>query len=121
MITNLPTLKFTDNYLNKEFTLKPNVYVSTEGRLVVCYESRPQNYADFGDDDKSADWDLGDENHITLPKPHYAVMADEWNVAFPPHAGNVWINGESKYARSQLSFTREQAVELAKRILEELT
>lgn len=62
----LPTIKLHDNFLDKDMTLEPSVYISSDGRLVICYESEPQNYSDFGDDEKTFKWTIGDKNHLTI-------------------------------------------------------
>lgn len=67
-MNKLPTIKLHDNFLDKDMTLYPSVYISSEGRLVICYESEPENYADFGNDDKSWDWSIGGEKHLTIKK-----------------------------------------------------
>ena len=65
-MNKLPTIKLHDNFLDKDMTLEPSVYISRKGKLVICYKSEPENYADFGNDEKSWDWSIGDEKHLTI-------------------------------------------------------
>lgn len=62
----LPTIKLYDNFLKKEITLIPNIYISHDGRLVILYESDQENYFDFGDTEETYEWSPGDENHVTI-------------------------------------------------------
>jgi len=66
IMNKFPEIKLFDNFLKKEIILKPDVFISHDGRLVICYESAPQNYADFGNDDESENWSVGDTQHLTI-------------------------------------------------------
>ena len=70
----LPTIKLHDNFLNKDIFLEPIVHISKNGRLVISYKSEPENYADFGNDDKSWDWEIGDQNHLTIKEINGTVV-----------------------------------------------
>lgn len=57
-------------------------------------------------------------NESSNPISPQAVQAMSFDVKFAPHAGIVWIRGQSEYANLSIAFTIEQAIEVAQKIKE---